>query len=167
MKALLALFMACIFPTITAKGETPLIPCSDLSVDYSAPELTKDGIVVTKLSKAPTKVIEEADRAFKPHSPQGTAAFNRVHIANTMKAGPWNNTIQIFTVSGPKHAWQIDAHDIRDNVTLQWINDDLLFIQVWWGRIVSTDSIFQISTGTFIYQQEANYGALTQPCEDR
>lgn len=152
--------------SIQAEAES-LLPCSDLHVQYSDPQVVplKGRVVVKELEDRPADVLPESDHEFKPYSSQRMAAFNRVHIADTTKPGPWNNSIQVFTVSGPSHAWQIDTYDMRDNARLEWINDDLIFVQIWWGRIVSSDLIFQISTGKFIYAQEANYGFLTQPCE--
>jgi hypothetical protein len=151
----------------TATADEPLMSCADQSVSYSDPDGVplKDRVIVTKLSGRPKAVLNEMDKAFKASSPQGVAAFNRVHVADTMKKGPWSNTVQVFTVSGPLYAWQIDLKDIHDNAGLEWLNEDLIFIRVWWGRMVSTDLIFQLSTGTFIYAQEANYGALIQPCK--
>jgi hypothetical protein len=151
----------------TAAADEQLMSCADRDVTYSNPGAVplKDRVIVTKLSGRPKSVLNETDRALKASSPQGIAAFNRVRIADTTKSGPRHNSIQLFTVSGPLYAWQIDLRDIRDNASLEWLNEDLIFIRVWWGRIVSTDLIFQLSTGTFIYAQEANYGALIQPCK--
>jgi hypothetical protein len=151
---------------IQARAE-PLPPCSGAYVQYSDPyAVPLDGrVVVKKLAVHPDEVLASPDPEFQPFSPQRTAAFNRVRVADTGKPGPWNNSIQVFSVQGRPIAWQIDANDLRDNAGIRWLNEDLLFLRIWWGRIVSTDLIFQLSTGKFIYTQEANYGLLGIPCE--
>lgn len=161
---ILVLVLLAIIPQ--AKSES-LLPCSDVFVQYSAPTLIslQDRVQVIAQETRPADVLPESDTEFTAHAPQRTAAFNRLLIADPSQLGPRDNVVEVFTLSGPIYTWHIRIHDLLDNARLQWINDDLLFIQIWWGRIVSTDLIFQISTGKFVYSQEANYGALVQPCE--
>ena len=70
--------------------------------------------------------------------------------------GPWS-TILYVADSGEGAADEvlrltIDGHA---NVTpiARWINDDLLFIQVWWGRIAGSDHSLDISAPEFIYRR--------------
>jgi hypothetical protein len=148
-------------------ADEQVMPCDSRYVQYSDPQAVplKNRVVVSRLGKRPPEVQKETDREYKSLSPQRTAAFNRVRVADTMKGGRRDNGIQVFTLNGPAHAWQIDLNDIQDNASIEWLNEDLILIRVWWGRIVSTDLIFQLSTGRFIYAQEANYGLLVQPCK--
>jgi hypothetical protein len=148
-------------------ADEPLMSCDDKYVQYSDPQAVplKNRVVVSRLRKRPSVVQVETDKEYKSLSPQQTAAFNRVRVADTLKSGQRDNGIQVFTLNGPSYAWQIDLNDIQDNASMEWLNEDLILIRVWWGRIVSTDLIFQLSTGRFIYTQEANYGLLVQPCK--
>ncbi len=50
-------------------------------------------------------------------------------------------------------------------VQVQWLNEKLLFVEVWWGRIASTDLILDVSTKTFLYREMAEYGEMVQPCD--
>lgn len=145
-----------------------LPPCNEREVEYSSPALIPldSRIHVRRLAVKPAQVQKESDPEYKTYSPQRTAAFNRVRIANTLNNGSRDNSIEIFTTSGKPHAWSIDVIDPRDNVQLLWLNEDLLFMRVWWGRIVSTDLIFELHSGKFIYAQEANYGTMVQPCNE-
>lgn len=45
------------------------------------------------------------------------------------------------------------------------MNEKLLFMRVWLGRIVSLDLILDVEKGTLTYSDEANYSDLIQPCE--
>lgn len=152
--------------TSTGIWSEELPSCNELEVEYSAPILIPldSRIHVRQLPVKPNRVQEESDPAYQSYSPQRTAAFNRVRIAVTMKNQPHVNSIEIFTMSGKPRAWGIDVIDPKDNVQLMWLNEDLLFMRVWWGRIVSTDLIFELHSGKFLYAQEANYGSMVQTC---
>jgi hypothetical protein len=45
-----------------------------------------------------------------------------------------------------------------------WINDKLLFVQVWWGHIASSDLILDVEKENFLYDKLANDGKLSEPC---
>ncbi len=149
-----------------AHSEENLFSCNDLDVLYSKPTLIplRNHVVVRRLPLRPTGVQKENDAEFKPHSPQDTSAFNRIYVADATKARPYTSSIEIFTLPGKSRAWRIDVIDSIDNVALRWLNEDLLFLRVWWGRILSTDLIFQVSSGAFLKAREANYGLLGEPC---
>jgi len=162
-----AIVFLLIFATARVGAEEFLIDCNSQVVQYSDPEIVPlaGHVSVRPLPQRPAALLDEKDPEFKPKSPQGTAAFNRVVTADTTKPDPRSNSIDVFTTKGDRIAWRIDLVDLMDNARLSWINEDLLFVQAWWGRIVSTDLIFQVSSGRFIYAKEANYGLLIQPCE--
>lgn len=143
-------------------------PCNDIEVEYKAAgaETLAKKIVVRKLKRRPAAVQDEKDREYKPLSPQQTAAFNRTLVADTTKPETHNEAVQIFTLSGKSAAWEIRTFDVHDSAELLWLNDELIFMRIWWGRIRSTDLIFQIKSGKFIYAKDASYGELTSPCHD-
>ncbi|CAA6676980.1 MULTISPECIES: hypothetical protein [unclassified Lentimonas] len=41
-----------------------------------------------------------------------------------------------------------------------WINEKLLFIRVWWGRVLGRDMIFDVEAGKFIYQEGVHDGTI-------
>lgn len=41
---------------------------------------------------------------------------------------------------------------------LKWINEKLLFIRVWWGRLIGADLIFDVEKGEFIYKESIHFG---------
>ena len=47
----------------------------------------------------------------------------------------------------------------------EWLNEKLLFVQVWWGQVVSTDMVFDTEKGQFVYKEMANYSEITEPCQ--
>ena len=99
-------------------------------------------------------------------SPQQTAAFARLAAPARNAAGERVQAVDLYTTQGPVHAWRLSFTDASGEVELQWLNEDLIFVRAGWGRIVATDLLFELSNGRFIYAREANYGALTAPCDE-
>jgi len=142
--------------------------CDSLSVVYSAPHLVPlaGHVSVKRLAARPVRELDDSDPEYKPRSPQETAAFHRLVTIDTAKGGAPVNAIEVYTTQGPKHAWRLDFNELKDNVEIQWLNEDLLFLRAWWGRIVSTDLLFEVSSGRFLYAKEANHGRMMEPCEE-
>ena len=134
-------------------------------VAYSqpAPEALRD----VTLTSLPTGVWDASELAGLPmhRSPHGTALCV-MRVPDTTRHGPWATTIHVFgNKARPLHL-QIDiANHISAGVRASWINEKLLWLQVWRGRIVSTDLILNVEKAQFLYSEEANYGVLIQPRE--
>ncbi len=45
-----------------------------------------------------------------------------------------------------------------------WVNEKLLFIQAWWGRIEATELLLDIETGKPVTIENANFIEFTGPC---
>jgi len=54
--------------------------------------------------------------------------------------------------------------DHGNTFSAHWLNDKLLFVQVTWGHIASSDLILDVDRGKFLYDEFANYGLLAEPC---
>ena len=136
-----------------ASAAEPPMNCNDQVVQYSAPQIAplERNLSVKTLPQRPTSILQEKNPAFIPESQHGTAALNRIDISDTMTPGPYSNIIEVFSTRGNPIAWRLEIVNLKDNVRLQWLNEELLFIQAWWGRIVSTDLIFELSSGRFVY----------------
>jgi hypothetical protein len=72
--------------------------------------------------------------------------------------------LYIGRVSDDKVLLEASFTDHGNTFSAHWINDELLFVQVWWGRIASSDLILEVDKGKFIYDELANYGQLDEPC---
>ena len=144
----------------------PMQRCDEAVVLYSAPELIplKGHVAVKRLATRPAAPPQDDDGEDKRWAPQRTAAFTRVTQPGLN--GPDTVALEIFSTK-TRARWRMDFDRELDSVEAQWINEELLFVRAWWGRIVSTDLIFEVGSGRFLYAKEANYGLLTQPCEKR
>ena len=77
-------------------------------------------------------------------------------------------TVYVFgNRARPLHLSIQFAHHTSVGVRANWINEKLLALQVWRGRIVSTDLILDVEMAKFISREAANYGVLIQPCGER
>jgi hypothetical protein len=136
--------------------------CKNAQVEY-APFDTKftNKIVVQSVAKSFT----EPDKKKRTSSPQDTAWFVQVSPDFT-KPIPWTTEFIIGgnALKGGPFKVQFADHG-SGGVSARWLNEKLLFIQVWWGRIGSTDMILDVSNRTFIYREMANYIELIQPCK--
>jgi hypothetical protein len=45
----------------------------------------------------------------------------------------------------------------------RWINDKLVFLEVWWGRIRATDMMLEVERAKWIYMQDADYSGMSLP----
>ena len=84
---------------------------------------------------------------------------------DTTKPGPWTSVVEVFgNEARPIHI-RIRLTDHRSGgVRARWLNEELLWLQMWRGRIVSTDMILNVDSGQFIYEQDANSNSLIVPC---
>jgi hypothetical protein len=111
-----------------------------------------------------SRVRREAAGSDLKRSPHGTASY-MLQAADTTKPGPWTSVIDVFgNAARPIHLRIRFSHPHQGDVRAQWLNEQLLWLQTWRGRIVSTDAILNVDTGRFIYEQDANYNSLIVPC---
>jgi hypothetical protein len=141
-------------------GETA-IACGTREVRYTPfdPSSTK------KIILSETKDSSEAPSAKdKKWSPQGTR-YLLLQSADFNKPGPWTTTVFIGGAGLNGRLLKLSLIDHESGgVQVQWLNEKLLFVDVWWGRIVSVDLIVDINSRTFLYKEMAEYGDITQPC---
>ena len=83
------------------------------------------------------------------------------------KNGPWSSTIYVQRVSDGKVMVRAEFIDHGNTFTANWINEKLLFIQVWWGRIASSDLILDVDQRRFIYNELANYAEMNESCHQK
>jgi hypothetical protein len=101
------------------------------------------------------------------HSPHGTAFYVMRH-PDTTRPSPWKTVMYVFGNKARPLRLKIEiANHVSAGVRASWINEKLLWLQVWRGRIVSTDLILNIETAQFLYGEEANYSALILPREGK
>jgi hypothetical protein len=144
-----------------AGGQTSQ-PCDDAQVHYrGAPQEMQHKIRLTW----PTSQPELAVSARKVVSPQGTRWFFEVDPDYTSTKEPWNTSLFIHSGGKTDRVLRVDILDHGNTLTANWINEKLLFVEVWWGRFASSDVILDVDQGKVLYHELANHIETIQPCE--
>ena len=103
----------------------------------------------------------------RQRSLQGTKTL-LMRSADFTHPGPWDTTLYIFGNRARPVRLRITFHDHGNGgVFPQWLNEHLLFAEVWWGRIASTDLIIDVGTSKIIYAEDADYGMVGMPCSEK
>ena len=85
-------------------------------------------------------------------------------LPNTMKPEPWTTRVYMgASESGPDVELRF-VDEANGGVSVRWLNEKLIFGEVWWGRIYATDFIFDVEQRKFIYREMAHFGELMEPC---
>jgi hypothetical protein len=88
-----------------------------------------------------------------------------LEAADFSKPGPWSTTALIGGVGLNGRLLKLSFVDhANGGVQVQWLHEKLLFVQVWWGPIVSTDIVLDVSSKTPLDEEMAQYRDMTQPC---
>lgn len=137
------------------------IACDEEQVDYSPFDPSfSNRIILGPLDKAYVPPAEN-ERKFSPQHDMWLVQTD----PDFSKPGPWTTTIVIGTSRKGRPSKLTLVDHASGGVHAQWLNEKLLFVQVWWGRIVSTDLILDVERRSFMYEEMADYGDFIQPCQ--
>lgn len=160
--AILALLNACATnpaPGGNTVGVSPAPPV----VTYSTP----DPALLARIAVAFVQSSADTRPLFATmpteRAPFGSRAVVIQH-ADTTRPAPWTTRVIVQDTPDARKALHVE---IRDHATYGvshlWLNDRLLFLRVWWGRIVSTDLVVNAETGRIIHAEDAAYTGVIQP----
>jgi hypothetical protein len=76
---------------------------------------------------------------------------------DTAKEGPRVKTISLFNERD--YLLQIFLLDFS-TVEVRWINEKLLYVRVWWGRVLGTDIIYDVEKEEMIYKERCHNGQI-------
>lgn len=146
--------------TETDCSQFDLVRYSQARRDY----LAKVQVVTVNTAFPPQDVLAglEAER-----SPHATSALY-ISRPDTTKPGPWQTHVYVTGNKARPLSLEVVVKDHHSyDVRTRWINEKLLWLVVWWGRIASTELILNVETATFEYAEDADYGILILPCSER
>jgi hypothetical protein len=115
---------------------------------------------LTAKVKLSTEVSGSYDATQRNGSAQGTRWFVEKK-PDYMQAGPWSTTIVVGNSSDNKTILRIDVFDHGNNFHAKWLNEKLIFIEVWWGRVYASDLIVDVEKKRIVYHEVGDYLALT------
>lgn len=154
--------------TMQESRRTPPKTCDELDkVDYE-PEtrLLGDKIVISTLdvNSDEGNQVNSAEKLFSPHRTK----WVRSKKPDTMRPGPWTTVLFVEgNKANPVHLKLEFRNHASYGVDAKWLNEKLLFLQVWWGRIGSTDLILDVETSQVLYCESASYLQLILPCDQK
>ena len=54
----------------------------------------------------------------------------------------------------------IELHDVASPVVPTWVNEKLLFVRAWWGRLIGIDVLIDVEAGALVYAEQIDAGTL-------
>jgi hypothetical protein len=108
-----------------------------------------------------SRTAVSADDVPKKIIPSGNGAYwFGVHYPDrTQSQGdPWNTRIMVYNERG--YLVQLELKRIHYCRDIEWINEKLLKVRVWWGRVVATDLILDVEKEKFVYQEMVHGGSI-------
>ncbi len=88
------------------------------------------------------------------------AYWYTVYLPDTMKSGPWSTEIKIFNERDYVIDIKLIDHAATYMTTIKWINQKLLYIEFWWGRVRGSYVIFDVETEKIIVKEMVCDGGL-------
>lgn len=89
-------------------------------------------------------------------SPNGAYTFHLDEIPAT-----GGNSDYTLTVDNERpYLLELAFPDARGVVTPTWINEKLLFVRVWWGRVAGTDYLVDVEKEAVVLVEPFRYGAI-------
>ena len=113
-------------------------------------------IVETQISLERNHRAETAGERFK--SPNN-AYFYTMQEPDYLQPSPWDTTISIYNEREGLLELKISKH-ASYKPTVRWINEKLLYIRIWWGRILGTDVILDVETESILYREMIHDGVI-------
>jgi len=96
--------------------------------------------------------------ARKPEMAPNHAYWFALIRPDQTKIGPWDSDILVFTERDS--LLRIRLRDILECHEVAWVNEKLLRIRVWWGRICATDLIVDVEQAQIVYKEMVWDGAI-------
>jgi len=94
------------------------------------------------------------EKTFSPNR----AYWFTVHASDTMKPGLWSTDIEIFNERSYLIKIELSDYAATYATTARWINDKLLYVEFWWGRVLGTYFIYDVENESMIIKEMVHDG---------
>jgi hypothetical protein len=68
--------------------------------------------------------------------------------------------IRVFNERDQQIDIVLKDHYPNFQITASWVTEKLLFIRVWWGRVLGTDLVFDVERESLVYREMVNDGDI-------
>ena len=156
---LIAAFVVLALQVPPALAESPHYPILEKWTGprvYHAPFRPKfaDRIVLGPGAGEPDSVRHD-----RPVYSPNKAYWYEITSPDFMKPGPWSTQIHIY--NDRDRLLRLTLRNHGNSVgQAKWINEKLLYVRVWWGRIVGSYVILDVEKETILAQEMVHYGRL-------
>ena len=83
-----------------------------------------------------------------------------VHVNHPDMSQPRPWTVEVLVYTERAYLVRIQFSDIHRFAEAKWINEKLLFLRVWWGRVAGTDFIVDVERETVLYEEMVEWGGI-------
>jgi len=103
-----------------------------------------------------SRVAPEEKPADRVLSPNGAYWF-AMRSPDTTRPGPWETTIDIEYERDTRIRISVRDHKSA-GVRPRWINEKLLYVEIWWGRVLGSYLIFDVEAETVLAKEMIHDG---------
>jgi hypothetical protein len=128
------------------------VPCSEAKPDYYSP--SPERAKHLSISHEASGIFDQAKRV---SSQSGSNSWFVTVDAVYTNNPPWNTTIFVGRQGKEKPFLKINVLDHGDTLSVKWVTDRLLHINVWWGRFGMSDWLIDVDRGTVVYDELLNF----------
>jgi hypothetical protein len=101
--------------------------------------------------------IEATEAVKGSESPNG--AYRFVVTGRPQESDPdWYPRLIIFNER--PYFLQVKFPKTKSISKAEWINENLIYVRLWWGQVAGTDIIVDVERETVVYQQPIRYGEI-------
>jgi hypothetical protein len=83
------------------------------------------------------------------------------NFPDTMKPGPWSTEIRVFNERDYIIKIELVDYAAQYVTTTKWINEKLLYIELWWGRVLGTYFIFDAEKEKVVIREMVHDGGIS------
>ena len=76
------------------------------------------------------------------------------------KRPPWTTVIEIYNERDYVIRLSLIDNHASYETRITWISEKLLYIRVWWGRVLGSDLIFDVESEHFVYKEMIESGGI-------
>ncbi len=125
---------------------------------YHSPPLSEHEKRILQTRIALGRIPDAAPRGERFPSPN-KAYFYTVAEPDTLVPGPWNTVLSVDNER--QGLLEVTIRDHRSlGVRAEWISEKLLFIRIWWGRVLGTDLILDVESESILYREMVHDGGI-------
>jgi hypothetical protein len=107
------------------------------------------------IERVPLKNIE-AEKTFSPNK----AYWFYEQKPDTMKPGPYELSLDIYNERD--YLIKLKIMEVYGNfiTDAKWINEKIVYVRAWWGRVLGFDLLFDVESEKIIYKENVNDGGI-------